>query len=128
MAILAPAMFFLIGMLLYGGRIAIADQSVQQAAEQAAREASIARDAGTAQSLALAGAKASLKQQDLDCVSLNVTVDLGGFSTPAGTASKVTAHVTCHLRTSDLTFVPGVPGSKSLSSSAASPVDTYRER
>lgn len=128
LAVLAPVLFILIGALLYGGRLAIADQSVQSAAEQAAREASLARDPGTARTRALSGARESLAQQNLECISLDVQIDTGGFSSPPGTPAKVTARVTCRLKTSDLTYVPGIPGSKTLDADAVSPIDTYRER
>ena len=65
-----------------GGRVAIAHGSVQQAAADAARAASIARTAGAAQTSAVTAARATLANQGLTCASMTVTLDTSGFATP----------------------------------------------
>jgi hypothetical protein len=54
-------------------------------------------------------------------------VDTSGFRTRPGQSASVDTTVTCLLRLSDLAL-PGLPGSKRISATAVSAVDTYRER
>ena len=127
LVVLAPGLLLVIGVLIYGGRLELAKQSVQSAASQAAREASIARTQPEANSTADAAATRSLTEQGLNCVSSSVTVDTSGFASPAGTPATITAEVTCVVNLSDLA-VPGLPGSQTVTATADSPLDTYRER
>ena len=127
LVVLAPGLLLIIGVLIYGGRLELAKQSVQSAASQAAREASIARTQPEANSTADAAATRSLAEQGLNCVSSSVTVDTSGFASPAGTPATITAEVTCVVNLSDLA-VPGLPGSQAVTATADSPLDTYRER
>lgn len=127
LVILAPGLLLVIGLLIYGGRLELAKQSIQSAASQAAREASIARTQPQANSTAAATATRSLAEQGLDCITSSVSVDTSGFASPAGTPATITAEVTCVLQLSDLS-VPGLPGSKTVTATADSPLDTYRER
>src|SRR3546814_8172222 len=48
LVILAPALLLILSVIIFAGRVAIAGQSVQQAAEEAARTASLARSQGDA--------------------------------------------------------------------------------
>ncbi|SHN88830.1 TadE-like protein [Geodermatophilus obscurus] len=127
LAVLAPTLLLFIGVLVYGGRLSLATQAVQAAASQAAREASIARTQPEADTTAASVAAASLARQGLDCVTSSVSVDTTGFAAPAGTPATVTATVTCVVALADLS-VPGLPGSQTVSATADSPLDTYRER
>ena len=127
LVILTPGLLLVIGVLIYGGRLELAKQSVQAAASQAAREASIARTQPEANSTADAAATRSLAEQGLNCVSSSVSVDTSGFASPAGTPATITAEVTCVVHLSDLA-VPGLPGSRMVTATADSPLDTYRER
>ena len=127
LVVLAPGLLLVIGVLIYGGRLELAKQSVQSAASQAAREASIARTQPEANSTADAAATASLAEQGLNCIASSVSVDTSGFASPAGTPATITAEVTCVVQLSDLA-VPGLPGSKTVTATADSPLDTYRER
>lgn len=127
LVILTPGLLLVLGVLIYGGRLELAKQSVQSAATQAAREASIARTQPEANSTADVAATRSLAEQGLDCVSSSVSVDTSGFASPAGTPASITAEVTCVVNLSDLA-VPGIPGSQTVTATADSPLDTYRER
>ena len=127
MVILTPGLLLVIGVLIYGGRLELAKQSVQSAASQAAREASIARTQPEANSTADAAATRSLAEQGLNCVTSSVSVNTSGFASPAGTPATITAEVTCVVNLSDLA-VPGIPGSQTVTATADSPLDTYRER
>lgn len=127
LAVLAPGLILFIGLMIVAGRVAMAGQSVAQAAGEAARTASIARTQPQANSTASASARSSLAQQGLQCSSTRVALDTSGFGRPVGTPATVTATVTCVVRLSDLAM-PGLAGSRTMTSSASSPLDTYRER
>lgn len=125
--VVVPAFLLLAAVVIAGGRVALAHQAVESAATEAARTASIERTAGVAANKARAAAHSSLVQQDLNCASLNVLVDTGGFGTAVGTAGWVEATVSCRVTLGDL-GLPGLPGSMLIEESMRSPIDTYRER
>jgi Flp pilus assembly protein TadG len=127
LVVLTPGLLLVVGVLIYGGRLELAKQSVQSAASQAAREASIARTQPEANSTADAAATRSLAEQGLNCVTSSVSVGTSAFASPAGTPATITAVVTCVVNLSDLA-VPGIPGSQTVTATADSPLDTYRER
>ena len=122
-----PAFLLFVGLIIFAGRVAVAHQAVESAAAAAARSASIARTQQEAVSDARSAAAGSLTDQDVHCVTHQVELDTTGFAVPVGTPAKVTARVTCLVDLADLT-VPGVPGTRSVTASMSSPVDTYRER
>lgn len=124
--ILAPVLLALIALVIAAGRISIARGSVEAAARDAARQASLARSPGAAQIAAQLSAQAALKQDGLDCTA-TVFVGTVGFSAPLGQPAQVSATVTCQVPLSDL-VVPGLPGSAPLSYTFTSPLDPYRGR
>lgn len=126
-AMAAPVFLLLIAMVMFGGRVAMTHQAVDAAAAEAARAASIARSSAQASSDASARANASLTNHDLDCLSASVSVDTSGFAAPVGTAAQARVTVTCEVNLSDL-VLPGVSGSRTITSTVTSPIDTYRER
>lgn len=126
-AVGVPALMLFIGMIIFAGRVAIANEAVQAAAYEAARSASIARTQDLAQSAGSSAAQFSLANQQLQCVTRTVSVDTSGFTAPVGTPAEVTATITCVVNVSDLA-VPGAPGTLTVTSVATSPIDTYRER
>jgi hypothetical protein len=117
----------LLALLIFGGRNALATGAVEQAAVDGARAASLTRSGADAESAARAAAARSLADQDLACSTINVDVDTSGFGTPPGQAAHVSTRVACTLRLSDL-GLPGLPASKTITASAVSVIDTYRER
>jgi Flp pilus assembly protein TadG len=125
-AILVPALLAVFALIIMMGRVVLASGSVQNAARDAAREASISRDASTARSRALAAANSSLSRQGLRCAQVSVSVDTSGFSVTVGQPANVRASVTCVVRLSDLG--PGMPGSRTLRAEFVSPLDQYRSR
>lgn len=132
LAILTPAFLLLIVFAIVAGRTAIAYNAIDLAAHDAARAASISRDAGTAETQALAAALDTLAQQGLGCVDTAggaalVTVDTSGFRVPMGQPAAVSATVTCTVSFADVAL-PGVPTSRRLTSTFVSPLDTYRTR
>jgi Flp pilus assembly protein TadG len=126
-SVVLPA-FFLLGLLIIAvGRMAVAEGAVQSAANEAARAASISRDAGAAQSTASTAATTTLANSDLDCVSTDVNTSTSGFATAVGQAATVQVTVTCVVQLADLTL-PGAPATRTLTATATSVLDTYRER
>ena len=126
-AIGVPAFMLFVALIVLAGRVAITTQAVDSAATASARTASIARTAGDANATARTAAASSLADQNLHCVSTTVTLDTTGFSAPLGTPATVTATVRCVVNLTDLAL-PGVPGTKTVTATATSPVDTFRER
>ena len=121
-----PVFVLLILLAIMGGRVALAKQAVDAATADAARVASLSRDATKARSDAIEVAEASLANQGITCLDTTITVDTTALRRPAGTPGVVTATVSCTLRLGDL----GLPGtaSRTITATVTSPVDTWRER
>jgi Flp pilus assembly protein TadG len=127
LVVLAPVIFILIALVVAAGRTSIAQGSVDAAARDAARQASISLTPGAAQAAALSSAQAALSGDGLDCRP-HVHVDTTQFTAvPTGLPASVTATVRCRVPLSDL-VVPGLPGSRTLWFTFSSPLDPYRER
>ncbi|MFE5141241.1 TadE family protein [Streptomyces fagopyri] len=126
-AIVLPSLIMFLCLALAGGRIVTSEAKIDAAAEDAAREASIHRTAAAAQSAAHAAAAESLADQGIACSPTSVHVDAGGVSVPVGQVGTVTVTVTCTVQLSDL-LLPGAPGARTLTSTATSVVDLYRQR
>lgn len=126
-AIGLPAFALFVGLIIFGGRTASTHQALQSAAADGARSASIARDAQTAQAGAREAATASIINQHLGCTQVHVSVDTSDFNKAPGVLGSVAVTVSCRLDLSDLA-VAGVPGSRVMSSTMSSPIDTWRER
>lgn len=124
---LTPVLVVLVGLLVVAGRVALAGTSVEQVADEAARSASMARTATGARRAAEDGAERALAEQSLRCSRVDVALDVGGFAVPVGVPAQVRATVTCVVALSDLAL-PGFPGSRTVTATAVSPLDTYRER
>ena len=126
MAVIFPGLLLILSLLILGGRVYTAHNAVQQSAADAARAASNARTRSVATSQARSAAINQLRQQGLNCAP-QVSVDSSGFNSRVGTTAAVSTTVTCDVPTGDL-FLPGIPGTKTVSATAVSPLDTYRER
>jgi Flp pilus assembly protein TadG len=127
LAILAPAVLAVFVTLFIAGRSVLADQSIDAAAFDAARTASLARDAGTADIEARAAAMSSMQAQSINCINLTMRIDTSGFSVPVGQPANVTVEITCVVNFSDIAL-PGMPGSSTLRATFTSPLDQYRGR
>jgi Flp pilus assembly protein TadG len=121
-----PAFVLFVGLIICGGRVATTHESLQSAAADAARSASIARDARTATTDARQAALDSIGNQGIPCHQIEVRVDTADFTKQAGQPGTVTVTVSCRLDLSDL-WVPGVPGARLLSATMSSPLDTWRQ-
>jgi Flp pilus assembly protein TadG len=125
--LIAPALVLVIGFLIFAGRISIAGNVVESSAAAAARDASLARTEAGSVANASEAARRVMTQQGVDCSSLNVGIDTSGLRVPLGQIGTVRATVTCQADLSDI-GIPGIPGSKTLTSTASSPVDAYRQK
>ncbi len=125
-ALLAPMLGTLVLIVIFGGRLALARQTVQAAAADAARAASIARTAGEAERSASQIARGTMSNQGVKCATSSIDVDTSGFGKPVGTAATTTVTITCDLATADLTLP--LPGTVRVSATSSSELDVYRGR
>ena len=107
--------------VVFCGRMADTRQRIDDAAHQAARAASLARSPSGAVADAQAEAARALADAGIGCQPLAVKTDTRGW----GPGSTVTVTITCTVGLSDLALL-GVPGSTTLQSSFASPLDVHR--
>lgn len=126
-AIALPAFALLVALVIFGGRTALAHQALESAAADAARSASLARSSADARDQAVRAASTSLANQHVRCQGVSVGVDTRGFAAPLGQPATVEVTVACRLDLADL-VLPGVPGTRTVSATMASPIDAWRER
>ena len=127
LVILAPVLLALLALVIAAGRISIAQGSVDAAARDAARQASISLTPTAAEAAGQASARAALRQDGLDCEPV-VLINVSQFTTTEpGEPASVTAIVRCTVALSDLAL-PGIPGSARLQAEFSSPLDVYRSR
>ena len=109
------------------GRRRRAGTTPAKCAADAARSASILRVEADAKKAAKDAAVANLTNQGINCLRVDVDIDTQQFSRNVGTPAQVDVTVSCLLDLSDLS-VPGVPGTRTISATMTSPIDTWRER
>jgi hypothetical protein len=126
LAILLPIGILILAMLVAGARIALASVRISGVAGIAARDASIARSASDAQSIATRSAAVALSQDGLHCIDIRVDVDASGFSAPPGSSAAITVNVWCTVELSEI-GAPGLPGARTLHDTATSPLDPARD-
>lgn len=127
LAIVAPALLALLGLVIVAGRVAAAAGAVEQAAAAAARSASLARTKVAAEAEARRVVNASLARQGITCRSLSSSVDVSGFAVAVGTAASASVRVACAVPLADM-VVPGVPGQRVVTATMTSPIDRFRGR
>lgn len=126
-AVLAPALLLLLGLLTFAGRVGVARSAVEHSAAVAARDASMARTADAARVAASDAMLRELGSQDIDCSSASLAVDTTGFAVPLGQPAVVQVTVTCVVSIADLA-IAGLPGERVLTASFVSPLDAHRAR
>ena len=126
LVILAPVLLALLGLVIAAGRTSIAQGSVDAAARDAARQASIALTPTAARLAGQASARAALREDGLDYTPA-VAVNTGQFAIPPGQPASVTATVSCTVPLANLAL-PGLPGAVTLRARFTSPLDVYRSR
>jgi Flp pilus assembly protein TadG len=127
LTLLVPALLLMLGLLAAGGRVWFARTTVNEAAQTAARAASLARSGYEAANAGRDAGSHSLTTAGLRCRSTSVSINTAGFGVPAGTPSTVTSTVLCTVDFSDV-FLPGWPGSMELAGQGSAALDTYRSR
>ncbi|MGW8767862.1 TadE/TadG family type IV pilus assembly protein [Streptomyces sp. NPDC055815] len=126
--IVVPLLLALALLVIAGARLSLAGQTVDAAAQAAARAASLERTPGAGQSAAQAAAADVLAQEDQPCTSTSVRATTSGLGVALGETSTVTVTVSCRVPIGDLLLYGGGPGVRTMTSSFTSVVDTYRGR
>jgi Flp pilus assembly protein TadG len=127
LALLVPVLLLLLGLVVAGGRLWFARTTVNEAAQTAARAASLARSEAAAITAGRDAGQQSLTTAGLRCSSTAVSISTAAFAVPVGTPSTVTSTVSCTVDFSDV-FLPGWPGSMQLAGRGSAALDTYRSR
>lgn len=127
LTLLVPALMVMLGLMVGGGRLWFARTTVNEAAQTAARSASLARTAGEAARSGAEAGRSSMDTGGLRCTDRTVHVDTGAFAVPVGTPATITSTISCSVQFGDV-FLPGMPGSITLKGAGASALDTYRSR
>lgn len=120
--VVVPIAVLLLVLVFAVGRTSQARIQVTGAAAAAARAASLARTPGYGTMQAQSAASAALPGTRLNCTGgPHVSTNTGAFR-PGG---RVTVTVACDVTLRDLGF-PGLPGTKTFTATASSPIETYR--
>lgn len=127
LVIWGPALLLLLTLVIFAGRVAQARLTVEAAAGEAARAATVVGNRAEAGSRATAAAEDALSSAGLQCASVSVAVDTTQWERPAGQLARATATITCNVDLDGLIGV-GIPGSKTVQASASSALDTFRSR
>jgi Flp pilus assembly protein TadG len=126
-AILVPALVLFLLLVIAAGRMETAQGVVNAASRDAARSASLTRTADAAVQAAQESAATTLNQEGVSCQNEDASVDTADFAPALGQTGEVTVTVTCTVALSDLS-IPGMPGSKTMTSKFTSVIDAYRAR
>jgi Flp pilus assembly protein TadG len=126
-ALLAPALVLVLGLLVAGGRLWFARTTVVEAAQTSARAASLARGPGEAAAVGAEAGRQSMTTAGLRCASSSVRVSTAAFAVPVGTPATVTSDISCSVPFTDV-LLPGMPGSLALAGHGSAALDTYRAR
>ena len=127
LALLVPALVIMLGLLVGGGRLWLARTAVNEAAQSAARSASLARTAQQAVADGRAAGRESLSTTGLSCHDQSIAIDTGAFGIAVGQPATITSDVGCTVPFEDV-FLPGMPGSIKVAAKGFSALDTYRSR
>ena len=127
LALLVPALVILLGLLVGGGRLWFARTTVTEAANTAARAASLSRTASSAAADGAAAGRQSLTTAGLKCQDAAVSIDTSAFEVPVGNPATVTSTIRCSVPFGDI-LLPGMAGSINLVGTGNSSLDTYRSR
>jgi Flp pilus assembly protein TadG len=121
LAVLTPLVIALVLFVVYAGRVVETEADVSHAAYEAARAATITDSPRAAHAAATETAAANIATGTVACRTLDVDVDTAAF-TPGG---HVSVTVTCQAAFSDLSLL-AVPGSRTVTATAHSVIDTHR--
>lgn len=124
-ALLVPVVLLVMAVMVGGARVWFARAAVTDAAQAAARAATLERSAGQAR--AAGEMVATTVLTDVPCASHSLVLDTAGFAVPVGNPAQIRATITCSVNLADLAGM-GIPGTLTVTASAASALDTYRRR
>ncbi len=140
-AVLAPAFVALMVLAGVAGRTAVANEALEAAAHDAARAASISRDATTARREAREAARQQLDWRGVACtrapqITFRGTVDgrsttfNAAFRSRVGQDASVTVELACTVSYQDirLPVLKNMPAGSRITASFTSPLDRYRSR
>ena len=127
LAVVIPVLILMLGMIIAGGRLWFARTTVVEAAQTAARAASLERSAGGAVAAGREAGARSMSTAGLNCASSSISVDTAAFGVPVGVPATINATVRCTVRLGDL-GLPLLPGSTHVTGRASTALDTYRGR
>lgn len=122
LVIITPVLLVMLLLVVGFGRLTHGRQLVEQAAAAAARAGTLDSTPAQASVDAEQAAHDVLDQAGVSCSKFDVGVDTSQFA-PGG---QVSVTVTCTTSLSDLGLV-GFPGSKTLTASASSPLEQFRQ-
>lgn len=125
--LIAPIFVMFLALLLAGASLAIGKQSVSTATNAAARAASLASSPKQASIQAESAFNASLQGSGRKCTHSKVAVDTSAFSRKIGQTAQLKVTVTCTITYAQLTKIPGLNYSKTITETATSPLDAYKE-
>lgn len=120
-AVVAPALVVLMLLVVYAGRVSHLDASVQRAASEASRAATLAGTPESATQAATDAAWANLERTSTPCADLTIEIDTTDFR-PGG---SVTATVRCGASMTDVALL-GIPGSRTFTASSTEVIDRFR--
>lgn len=126
--VLAPALFLILGLILAVASLSLGEQAVTSAAQSSARAASLATSQQDATQRVEAAFTSELAQRGINCTDVSVSIDAAAFTTSPGQTSVITSTISCTLPYAQNIPVPGLPGARTITTTATSPLDTYRER
>ena len=121
LVLITPVLITLMLFVVMLGRLGTARATVDAAARDAARAASIARTPGEARSAAIDAAAVSTRTADVRCAPL--TVDITSDTHPG---AMIEATVSCTIPLGDLAAGLHIPASRTLTAHFAAPIDQYR--
>lgn len=119
--LVTPVLLALLALVVAAGRIGEVRNATVDAAQQAARAASLRADPHAGEAAARRAVAATLDGQQIGCADVSVAVDTTRFAR----GGDVTVAVTCTVDLADVIFA-GLPGTRTVRSSAVEIIDTLR--
>jgi len=121
LAVLTPLLIGFVLLVVFAGRVTQAEGDVANAAQEAARAASLTAGPQAAEEAAAATVSANLASATVSCRQLEVNIDTSDFT--AG--GRVAVTVSCDADFADLAML-AVPGTRTFSATAVEIIDAYR--
>jgi Flp pilus assembly protein TadG len=122
LAILIPVVIAMLLVVAALGRVTHGRQLVDDAAAAGSRAAALSTSPGQAEQRARASITEALAQAGVSCQNPRIDVDTTAF-TPGGQVAVV---LTCTSDLSQMGLI-GLPGQMSLTATARTPIETYRD-